>query len=73
MVVPGQPRIDGAGLDFRHEIMAQIFDKGDLRPRRTLAFRIEVTDEGSTHGSALAQTVVFKDWRHVEAIISTMR
>ena len=68
LVVSEQPRIDGAGLDFRHEIMAQIFDKGDPRPRRTLRFRIEVTGEGSTHGSALAQTVVLKDWRHVGTI-----
>jgi hypothetical protein len=33
-VPPGQPRIEGAGLDFRDEIMAQIYDRGDVRPKR---------------------------------------
>jgi hypothetical protein len=37
-VPPGQPRIEGAGLDFRDEIMAQIYDRGDIRPKRTLTF-----------------------------------
>ncbi len=36
LVVPEQPRIEGAKLDFREEIMAQIFDKGDIRPKHTL-------------------------------------
>jgi hypothetical protein len=68
LVVPEQPRVEGASLDFRDEIMAQIFDRGDPRPRRTLTFRIEVTDEGATRGSALAQTVTFGNWRRVGAI-----
>ena len=68
LVVPEQPRIDGTSLDFRDEVMAQIFDKGDPRPRRALRFRIEVADEGSTQGSALAQTVTFKDWRYIGTI-----
>src|SRR5262249_38901847 len=29
IVPPEQPRIEGADLDFRDEIMAQIFDRGD--------------------------------------------
>jgi len=47
---PGQPRIPGEALDFRDEIMAQIFDRGDPTTKRTLTFHIEVTDEGSTRG-----------------------
>ncbi|HEY7138597.1 MAG TPA: hypothetical protein VIE44_00695 [Methylomirabilota bacterium] len=69
LVAPEQPRIEGAGLDFRDEIMAQIFDRGDPRPRRTLAFRIEVTDEGTTRGSTLAQTVTLTGWRRIGTII----
>ncbi len=46
LMAPGQPRIAGEGLDFRDEIMAQIFDRGDPTPKRTLTFQIEVTDEG---------------------------
>src|SRR5207248_4389797 len=38
-----QPSLDGEGLDFRDEIMAQIFDRGDPAPRRRLIFNIEVT------------------------------
>ena len=55
LVVPEQPRIGGEALDFRDEVMAQIFDRGDASPKRTLAFRIEVTDDGSTRGTPLLQ------------------
>ena len=50
LVAPAQPRVAGEGLDFRDEVMAQIFDKGDPSPKRTLTFTIEVTDEGQTTG-----------------------
>ena len=46
LVDPAQPRIAGEALDFRDEIMAQIFDPGDPVAKRTLTFHIEVTDEG---------------------------
>jgi hypothetical protein len=55
LMSPGQPRIAGEGLDFRDEIMAQIFDRGDPTPKRTLTFQIEVTDEGTTRGTPLFQ------------------
>jgi hypothetical protein len=64
-VAPDQPRIPGEALDFRDEIMAQIFDKGDPRPKRTLKFHIEVTDEGSTHGPPIFQRRTFKNWRRI--------
>ena len=44
-VAPDQPRIEGAGLDFRDEIMAQIYDRGDVRAKRTLTFNIDITDD----------------------------
>src|SRR5246127_5813545 len=50
LVDPSQPRIAGDALDFRDEIMAQIFDRGDAIAKRTLTFHIDVTDEGSTRG-----------------------
>jgi hypothetical protein len=65
LVEPDQPRIDGEALDFRDEIMAQIFDKGDLRPKRTLSFQIEVTDEGVTQGTPLYQRRTFRNWRRI--------
>ena len=57
-----QPKIGGEALDFRDEIMAQIFERGDPTPKRTLIFDIEVTDEGSTHGPTFSQHVTFNHW-----------
>jgi hypothetical protein len=65
LVAPGQPRIPGDGLDFRDEVMAQIFDRGDPVPRRTLTFDIEVTDQGRTTGTALRQRRTFGSWRPI--------
>ena len=65
LVASNQPRIAGEGLDFRDEVMAQIFDRGDPVPRRTLAFNIEVTDEGTTSGPALQERRTFRNWRAI--------
>jgi hypothetical protein len=65
LVASNQPRIEGANLDFRDEIMAQIFDRGDSSPKRTLTFNIEVTDQGVTSGPAFRQRRTFKDWRQI--------
>jgi hypothetical protein len=69
LVSPDQPRIPGAELDFRDEIMAQIFDKGDPMPKRTLTFDIELTDEGETTGSAARERRTFRNWRRVGSIV----
>jgi hypothetical protein len=65
VVAPGQLRIEGQLLDFRDEIMGQIFDKGDPKPKRTLTFNIEVTDEGTTTGTDLRQRRTFRNWRRI--------
>jgi hypothetical protein len=65
LVATDQPKIEGDGLDFRDEVMAQIFDRGDATPKRTLRFDIEVTDEGSTHGPGVYQNVTFNNWRRI--------
>lgn len=65
LVATDQPRCEGAELDFRDEIMAQIFDRGDPRPKRTLTFNIEVTDEGSTQGPGVFQRRTFRHWRRI--------
>lgn len=65
LVAPEQPRIQGEALDFRDEVMAQIFDRGDPTPKRTLAFDIEVTDEGAAHGPAFAQRRTFGAWQRI--------
>jgi hypothetical protein len=67
-VAPGQPRIEGAGLDFRDEIMAQIYDRGDVRPKRTLTFNIDVTDDGETRGPSFRERRTFRNWRRIGTI-----
>ena len=64
-VAPEQPVIAGSGLDFRDEIMAQIYDRGDPKPKRTLIFRIETSDEGVTRGNALRERREITGWRQV--------
>jgi hypothetical protein len=65
MVSPDQPRIAGTDLDFRDEIMAQIYDRGDAVAKRKLTFNIEVTDEGLTTGPAFRQRRTFRNWRPI--------
>jgi hypothetical protein len=68
LVAPNQRRIDGENLDFRDEIMAQIYDGGAPAAKRTLTFHIEVTDEGETHGSPLRERRTFRNWRRIGTI-----
>jgi hypothetical protein len=65
LVAENQPRVPGADLDFRDEVMAQIFDRGDPTPKRTLTFHIEVTDEGETSGPPFAEKRTFRGWRRI--------
>ncbi len=65
IVDPGQPRIAGEALDFRDEIMAQIFDRGDPTPKRTLRFRIDVTEDGVTRGPNFFQRRTFMNWARI--------
>ena len=67
-VAPNQPRIPGDNIDFRDEVMTQIFDRGDPTPKRSLVFTIEVTDEGTTSGLPIRERRTFKNWRQIGAI-----
>ena len=69
LVDSAQPRIPGEALDFRDEIMAQIFDRGDPIPKRTLTFHIEVTDEGSTKGPNFFQRRTFANWQRIGRLV----
>ena len=68
LVAPEQPRIEGDELDFRDEVLAQIYDAGDSTPKRTLTFNIEVTDEGSQRGPKIVERRTFSGWRHIGKI-----
>lgn len=75
-VVPGQARIEGTALDFRDEVMAQIYDRGDSAPKRSLSFAIDVSDSGVTKGTPVYQRRIISDWRTIgkltfnEAVVS---
>jgi hypothetical protein len=69
LVAKTQPRIPGDAIDFRDEVMAQIFDPGDPTPKRTLTFDIEVTDEGETHGTKLRERRTFANWRRIGQLV----
>jgi hypothetical protein len=68
-VAPGQPLIAGADLDVRDEVMAQIFDRGDPAPKRTLTFTIEVTDDGHTSGTPFRVRRTFRNWRRIGTLV----
>jgi hypothetical protein len=70
-VVDDQPRIEGGELDFRDEIMAQIYDKGDPMPKRSLSFDIDVSDTGITKGTPVFQRRIISDWRTIGKITFT--
>ncbi len=69
LVDPAQPRVGGEGLDFRDEVLAQVYDRGDPTPRRQLTFRIEVSDEGSTRGPPVYQRRTIKGWRRIGRLV----
>jgi hypothetical protein len=69
LIAPDQPRIAGDALDFRDEVMAQIFDSADVTPKRSLTFNIEVTDEGAAHGPGISQHVAFSNWRRIGNLV----
>jgi hypothetical protein len=68
-VESGQPLIPGADLDVRDEVMAQIFDRGDPAPKRTLTFTIDVTDEGHTSGTPFRVRRTFRNWRRIGTLV----
>ena len=70
-VASGQPRIEGEALDFRDEIMAQIYDKGDAAPKRSLTFTIDISDTGITKGTPVFQRRIISDWRTIGKITFT--
>ena len=69
LVARDQPRIPGADLDLRDEVMAQIFDRGDPFPKRTLRFDIEVTDEGERKGPGFRERRTFRNWTRIGRLI----
>ena len=68
VVHPDQPRVSGDQLDFRDEILAQIYDKGESQPKRTLTFNIEVSDQGHTTGFFVKHNNI-ENWKRIGHIV----
>jgi hypothetical protein len=68
-IAAGHPRSDHA--DFRDEIMAFIYDRGDPNPKRKLVFDIDVTDEASQHGPDFFKVRTFSKWNRIGALTFT--
>lgn len=65
----GQPRIEGGDdLDFRDEIYAHIFERGDPQPKKTLRFDIFVSDQGRTRGFSAFKRVIVENWQKIGEI-----
>ena len=67
-VVDEQPRIEGDYLDFRDEVMGQIYNPGDPAPKRKLTFSIEVSNSGITRGLPVKERRRFRDWQKIGTI-----
>jgi hypothetical protein len=61
IVSPNQPVIPGENLDFRDEIMAQVYDTA----ARSLTFRIETTDTGKSRGPNFFLRRTNSNWRPI--------
>lgn len=61
IVAPDQPVIPGDTLDFREEIMAQVYDT----PKRSLTFYIETSDTGESHGPDFLKRRKITNWRRI--------
>jgi hypothetical protein len=64
-----QPRIPGEDLDFRDEVLAQIYNPGDSKKQHKLVFHIEVSNEGKTIGPAFLQRRKIKDWQRIGRLV----
>ncbi|QDV41024.1 hypothetical protein Enr13x_08620 [Stieleria neptunia] len=69
LTVPAdQPRIEGDGLDFRDEILEQLYDRGNSASTgRKLIFNIDVTNQGKRRG-LLRQRWRFDNWQRIGRI-----
>ncbi len=68
-VHPDQPHIGGVDMDFRDEVLAQIYDKGDPAPRRELVFNIEVSDKGKLRGLLRKRLKLASNWTSIGRIV----
>jgi hypothetical protein len=71
LVDENQPRIAGENLDFRNEVLAQIYDAGDPTPKRQLVFHVEVSDTGFERGPAFHKQRIISNWKRIGRLVFT--
>lgn len=73
MVDKDQPKIGQPGdrLDFRDEILSQLYDPGERAASRKLVFDIAVSDNGKTRGPLFWQVRTITDWRSIGKLTFT--
>ena len=67
-VDPAQPVIPGEGLDFRDEVLAQIFDPGDPQLKRKLVFRVATSNQSITRGIPVYEKHEIINWHKISKI-----
>jgi hypothetical protein len=67
-VAEDQPISYGDDLDFRDEILRQIYDKGDPQPKRKLVFNIEVSNEGYGSGIIVRRRTIW-NWKRIGRVV----
>ncbi len=70
-MTPGQPRIEGEGLDFRDEVYAHIFKPGDTQPTGSIEFELSVSDTAKRSGVLGFRHVKVSDWRKIGRVTFT--
>lgn len=69
LLVEGGRPVPGDTLDFRDEVLAQMYDPGVEKPQRELVFRIETSDEGYTRGPLFYQRRFVRNWKPIGRIV----
>jgi hypothetical protein len=67
-VADTQPRIRSEELDFRDEVLEQIYDRGDRVAKRSLVMNIEVADESIPSGALRTRREFPNGWRRIGQI-----
>ena len=66
---PPRGMIGGEDLDFRDEVLARIYDKGNQQPQRRLTFHIEVSDDEGRVEGLLSRRRVITGWKRIGRIV----
>ena len=63
------PKVGGDDdtVDFRDQVLTQIYDRGDAQKKRDLVFQIEVADKGEIRG-LINKRLVVDDWKPIGTI-----